>query len=739
MPETQFVLEVPIDVSDVEDLKASETVSVAAVDPKGRLVAGKAKMGRSGKTAVKLVFDKKPAGVRLYVGPGTSDPEELPMQDSLELQIPASRFRRVTSLTLEPIFIKRRLWFAWRLWCRRFKVSGRITCPDGSPVPGAEVTAFDVDWCWWWLSKQTVGTTTTDEHGYYELEFIWCCAWRPWWWWHRRHWRLEPGLIDRIKPILKLNPELPRPPKPTPTPDVGVFERMLEEHRRPVRPVRPERPERPVLTPHLPAIPAFDPTELSTLRQPLLERLPQVEELSRLRIWPWYPWYGWRDCAPDLIFRVTQDCGEDEVRVLVDENFLQTRWNVGTHTTVDFIAADACCIDDTPQPEGDCLNLTSACRREFSAIGGNPTAAIVAPEGYYHPGVGDNPFGGVVTIYGDFGTGAAADYYQLQWYDPSAPVGDRWQELPPGSMGGFNRRFYGPELPAGPIATHTATFPVQVVDGRRVIESRQHFQANNGNGTWENLAPGNRWWTGNKTLLARWLTDGFFADGTYRLRIVSWELQTDGTLAPVTPDDGRVLGICGSDDLSVPHEMVLTIDNRIILDPAAHDDECGPGTVHICTDEPETRILKAEIVDAGGAHKADLAACSEVEVVSTDKLRVEFRASDVDGHLSRYDLKVTFGNSQARLLTGPGRVAGANTVALGGAVLGPFYSDALGNGAASPIWHGGDYAVEVPVDSVFEITCCYQLELRARKRTIVSCSGHELHRNLSERSFMIRR
>ncbi len=734
MPENQFVLEVPIDASDVEDFKARETVSVAAVDPKGNMVSGTAKMGRTGKTTVKLVFEEKPRGVRLYVGPGTVEPEELPMMESLELRVPASRFRGVSSLTYEPIFIKRRLWIAWRLWCRRFKVTGRITCPDGSPVPGAEVTAYDVDWCWWWLSKQPVRTAVTDEHGYYEMEFYWCCAWRPWWWWHRRHWRLEAGLIDRIRPILKLNPELPEPPEPTPTPDPSVFERMISEHRRPPRRPRPNPvdPGRfPIREPLEPQTPTFDPIELSTLREPLLERLPRVDELTRLRIWPWYPWCGWRDCAPDLIFRVTQDCGEDEERVLIDESFLQTRWNVGTDTVVDFVAVDGCCVDDTPQPEGDCLNLTSACLREFSAIGGNPTALSPVPEGYYSPGVGDNPFGGVVTIYGDFGTGAAADFYQLQWFDAGGGV---WQEVPVGSMGGFNRRYYGPDLPAGPIATHTAKFPVKIVDGRRVIESRQHFQDHNGVGTWENLAPGNRWWTGSKTLLTRWLTNGFFADGTYRLRIVSWRQQADGTLV-----DEKVLGICGSADLSVPHEMVLRIDNRILLDPAAHDDECGPGTVHICTDEPETRILEAKIVDSTGVFKANLAACSEVEIDPTDKVRIKFRAKDIDGHLERYDLKVTYGNSQAKVLIGAGVVASANTVAVGAAVLGPHYSGALGNGAASPIWHGGDYVVEALAEQVFPITCCYQLELRARKRTIVNCNGNQPHRNLSERSFMIRR
>ena len=69
-----------------------------------------------------------------------------------------------------------------------------------------------------------------------------------------------------------------------------------------------------------------------------------------------------------------------------------------------------------------------------------------------------------------FGCGASADFYQLQWFDPLAPGGGAWKELPAGSMGGFKRQYFGPERPAaGPIATHPAKFPVQPVDGRLVL------------------------------------------------------------------------------------------------------------------------------------------------------------------------------------------------------------------------------------------------------------------------------
>lgn len=743
----EFVLEVPIDVSHVEDREPGAEVRVTAVAASGGLVSGTTTIGANGKGTVKLAFPDRPKGVRLYIGPGTVGAEELPKLQSLEVQVPARLLVRGNRASFEPVVVKPSIWHAWRLWCRKFKISGFITCPDGRPVPGAEVTAFDVDWWWWWLSKQPIRTATTDENGYYEMEFIWCCGYRPWWWWQSRHWRLEPGLIDRITPILRLHPDLPDPPRPTPTPDPAVFERLLANSQELGREPDPGiMPDRRLSTLRLgPSAAVFDPTRMVGLREPLLRRLPEVEELTRLRVWPWFPWRGWSDCAPDLIFRVTQDCGDEDARVLINENFLSTRWNVGTETTANLVAVDACCIDDTPQPEGDCLNLESVCNVPVSNIGGNPTAAVAAPEGYVSPTAGDRPFGGGLTIRGDFGTAANADYYELEWFDPTAPGGGAWKELPAGSLLGFNRLFHGPTLPdppGGPVATHVAKFPVEVVGGRRVIKSRHRFQTENNAATWEVLGLGSRWWTGNtKNLLARWATDGIFADGTYRLQVVSWQLT-----APDTLGNRQVLGLCGAANLQDPNELVLRIDNRIITDPTAHGDNCGAGTVHVCTDEPETRVLFAEIVDQLGNHKSPLPACSDVQIAPNDRLRVRFRASDADGHLSHYHLQATYGDNDKSVLINGGPV-GTATLApvVPGTPVGPTYAKARlpvavdpQQGAASPIWHGGDYIVEADAQTIFPKTCCYQLELRAYKRTIVNCDGNYPHRNLSERSFMIR-
>ena len=78
------------------------------------------------------------------------------------------------------------------------------------------------------------------------------------------------------------------------------------------------------------------------------------------------------------------------------------------------------------------------------------------------------------------------------------------------------------------------------------------------------------------------------------------------------------------------------------------------------------------------------------------------------------------------------------------AQVGPYYGhpnpalSALSQGAVSPSWQGGAIRLLVPARLAFPETCCYQLELRAHKRTIVSGDDSLWgHINYSEYSFMV--
>jgi hypothetical protein len=71
--------------------------------------------------------------------------------------------------------------------------------------------------------------------------------------------------------------------------------------------------------------------------------------------------------------------------------------------------------------------------------------------------------------------------------------------------------------------------------------------------------------------------------------------------------------------------------------------------------------------------------------------------------------------------------------------VGPDYATARSfpQNAAAPTWTGGAIRLSIPATVAFPESCCYQLELRAFKRTIVNCVANNAHRNLSERSFQV--
>ncbi len=681
-------LEVPLDASGVEDFKPDMPVKVVLVSGEDRVVASQSVKldAKGGGKAVFSVADS-PGAVRVVVGPGDADDQDLVHLQTISRALPA-RALAGGALKLTPILISSYYWWWWRRWCRTFVIRGRVVCPDGSPVPGATVCALDVDWWWWWSSSQQVACATTDANGSFSMTFRWCCGWWPWWWWHLRYWQLEPRLVERIRPLLEQLPHV-KIPVPSPKPDLAVFHEIAAEGG--VARTAPTA--------------EIDVADLGSLRDKLLSRLPAAAELERLRLWPWWPWQPWWDCTPDIIFKVHQRCqGED--RLIVDEGFFDVRWDIPTNLSVTLTATnEACCIHEPPPPEGNCMVISQVCDDVIDHIGGNPGAAL-APVGYLNPGAvatyGDRPFAGNVPISGLFGSGASVDYYE---FEIATSPGGPWSPMPPPAAGGFGRVFWGPALPAGPVGFHPAGFPFQPIGGRLVAESREHFEATNGLGSWGTT----RFWVSNRDLLMQWLTATAIADGTYYLRAVGYALTAPNTLGPP-----QVLPLCDTQD---DNGVAITIDNSTsALEPAA--------------DVVDVRING---VSAGP--------CSNVNAAEGGVLEVDFVAYDIDRHLAFYTLIATYGKNLAvNLLTATG--ATLTPVALGAIpaadYVGPDYGAALGQGATSPHWRAGGLRLTIPdLRNAFPETCCYQIELRVYKRTVVSCDDDYYPRKLSYYSLTV--
>lgn len=701
-----FTLSIPLDASRIGtstagDAKETQELKVVAKDRNGKLASQtlKVKIGKGG-TAT-FGFAEHPGPLQIAIGPADATDEEILGLQTLGLHVSTRKWGDQTKLELAPVAISPYYWFWWLRWCRTFTIRGKVACPDGSPVPGAEVCAYDVDWWFFWSSKQQVGCAVTDIDGTFEITFRWCCGWWPWWWWKFRSWHLDDVLSTRIGDVLRRDPQL-QLSRIDQQPSLAVFEKILDDGD----------------LAGMRSLKAAAVGSLQILRDRLLVELPAAPELEALRIWPWYPWYPWWDCTPDIIFKVTHDC-ETPGEVILEETIADARWNIDNPLDVNLVVSEnACCVappcQDPPCDNTDCLVIDTVCGYAFSSVGGNPGAAAT-PVGYLNPGpVMDDtktyhrPFGGIIPIRKNPDDLDGFAYYEIEVFDDDPAVLD-WVPLPPDAALSFYRRYwdFATSPPGKP-----ALFKFHDISGHNVVETRGHYESNNPLNFPDEPGANTAIWLSTNYSLLLPLDTAKFNDGTYRFRVIGWQ-ESGGALVNRT-----VLPVCGG---QVENEFVLTFDNRVTNAVASHDaaHNCGHG-VHLCTTEPDTHILAVRF-DGVQVDPCDTTGHTPGTVVEID-----FLVSDSDSHLGYYELKSNWGlNNSRQLLSQPGAsvvalVSGTPTGWLPGQISGN-YGTAANHGAVAPHWQGGSYTLTLPLEQAFPEPCCYQLELRAWKRTIV---GH---------------
>ena len=477
----RFSLTIPLDGSGIEEIKTGTAVKIIAKDREDKVYAQTVKIGANKKAEATFRFPRHPGPLRVVMGPSDATDEELLGLQTLSFDVSTRHWAGKAALKLVPVRIPPYYWHWWLRWCRTFTIRGQVVCPDGSPVPAAEVCAFDVDRWFIWSSTQMIGCATTDINGAFEIKFRWCCGWWPWWWWRLREWTRDPLLAERLRKVLLQRPDLRLSPTVSNQPTLEVFNTLLaEEGLDANRPLKPE-----------------DVSTMEQIRKSLLLKLPAAPELEALRIWPWYPWYPWWDCTPDVIFKVTQDCLEPGT-VLVDETIADTRWNIPNPLDVTLVANElACCptqCQDPPCDEGDCLVYARVCHNPISAIGGNTGAPPVPPalEGYLHPNAvtagtaaynGDRPYGGIVNVWKNSGDMLDVDYYSVEYDD-----GSGWSPLPAGGGVTIRRYWLLYDNSTSTWTSGSETFPydASTFPGYTVYESREHFEANGPYSDWWN-------------------------------------------------------------------------------------------------------------------------------------------------------------------------------------------------------------------------------------------------------------
>lgn len=685
-----FLLEVPLDASRIERHE-DQSLKVVGRARDGSVASTVVRLDGNGMASAKLRFGQRPGALHVAVGPEQATDDELLAAQTLNVQVPSRAWRDEPRLRVAPLEISSWHWWWWRRWCRTIVVRGRLVCPDGRPVPGAEVCAYDVDWWFLWSSTQQVGCATTGPDGAFEIKFRWCCGVFPWWWWFRqRVWSFDASLSERVADVLAQTPAV-QLGAPTSGPSLSPFTGLLG---------RPEVAAAP--------LERLDPAELEELREQLVTQLPVAPELERLHVWPWFPWFPWWDCAPDLIFRATQDCREAGT-VVLDEGISETRWDVPDVLNVNLVANPrACCRPgcDEPPCEHDCLIVSEVCGHPIDQIGGN-LAAPPTPAGYLLPG--DNPFAGVIPVEKDPGDLVGVDYYAVEH---STDGGMTWSPLPAGASVPFKRHWMlFPGAVSGFPDFNTTPF-----GGHELYETREHYEANNF-GDWSPV--GFRFWMSTNHSLLIPVDTTKLTDGLHHFRILGFQDAGGGQF-----EGGKPIPLC--DQQSEAH-FALMVDNRVVT-PVGHDaaHNCGSG-VHTCTTEPDTHITQVRI------NGVVVGPCDTIDA-KDGMLEIDFLAHDPDGHLGSFSLTSHYGISSAVDLVAAGSLSG------GGGIVGPTYAQALGQGAVRPLWSGGAYTLKVDVTTAFPIPCCYLLRLEAVKRTVVgggsafgfSCGGD--FRNVSEQT-----
>jgi hypothetical protein len=673
---------VPIDASQIASAeREGQRLRVAVQTVEGV----RSQIVSVGADRTEVTLDVDPArAISVAIGPADATDDDMFHLQTLTAQVSPRQWVEKGSLTIAPFVLTPWWWRFWLRWCRNFVIEGRLVCAGTKPVPGAEVRAYDVDFFWWWSSHMQVGPTAiTDANGHFTIKFRWCCGWWPWWWWALRHWRLEPLLIEKIQPVLGLNPRLRvRPPDAVPSLEI----------------VNP--------SPRTKAGP-IDPSQLAKVRDKLLSQLPHVPELERLKLWPWWDWHPWLDCTPDIIFRATQNCGGAGTKLIVNEHLFQTRWDIPTQLDVTLTANDqACCLPHTdPEPAGDCALLTGVCGDPGITVTniGAPAVPPSGLEGYAYPGDRDRPFAEIVDISGQFGTSAQAAFYEIE-YSPHGASPATWNPVPPSALLDFQRGYFDATQP-WPHQWFYPVFQAKPYGARYLYESRHHYEMVNAPPNWGSAMTGRTWFYNVNTLASIQTKDNPL-DGTMDFRIVGYQTLADGK----TPDVANPHPLPGCGGNAQNNLLVLTIDNRVVGTPTA-------GNVHVNTAEPDCGITGVTL--AGAAVES----CGTHKVEQGKPLVVDFFVSDPDGHLDHYDLVLKYDQGSYKnlldLIAYPGTLTStpANQ-------QGPDYAQAVTGPqtAARPKWFGG--AMKLTIDNaapVFPKTCCYLIELTVWKRNIANC------------------
>lgn len=371
-----------------------------------------------------------------------------------------------------------------------------------------------------------------------------------------------------------------------------------------------------------------------------------------------FPWFVVLipQARPDLIFRVFENI-DGNIKVIYEEDPSKTRWNMVDNTWVILEVEEECTWFNTPDVDqpGDCTFLFTRigliCVDRIDSNGYAESSKLLPP------GIGDQPFGvrhGTrrLDICGWFGESSDVTHYKIQYCKDGSTFKDINDPMSNKYYDLVNHKWVtismGPVELAGVKNLYTTPY---IVDRHKP------------------------WYLPD--LLAQWDSRKAQGDGRYTLRIIGY--KWNGTnLIPAT---------CLNIDPNYG-EIKLQIDNS----------------------SPKSVINSITHVKSRGQAKV-VKPCDIITFGPGDELRINFEASDSNGHLKLYRLNAIYGHN-CRVMPRPS-----------GAV--DNYSPTHINPTQK--WYGGIYTVIYEANNYGTAngtcilgnmpTCAYQFRLGVRKRT----------------------
>ena len=215
-----------------------------------------------------------------------------------------SKFK-ITNESIEP----------WWVFCRKYTVSGTVQNANGCPVPGAEVTVYNVSSGVGGLVKTSLDTVVTNQAGQFTATFNWCeclCCWPCWpFWWHCWPWWWELDILAVIENI----------------------ERQLVQS--PARGLRTAAQAVPLNRPTGAALMAGQgfARESAALKPDASRTSLIASKFANAQIREIFPWWWWCCDNPNLVFTVVQNGNT----ILDEDPATSTRWCFASGQSVTLI------------------------------------------------------------------------------------------------------------------------------------------------------------------------------------------------------------------------------------------------------------------------------------------------------------------------------------------------------------------------------------------------------------------